>query len=66
LQKKLNGPHPAGEPRYGDVARPGCALAAQRGEEKVNVPISGERFLFAAAFPRHPALDQPRVESASR
>jgi len=50
--------------RYGDAARPGYALAVQRGEEKVNVPMNAERFLFAAEFLRHLSLTQAWVESA--
>jgi hypothetical protein len=48
--------------RYGEAARPGYALMVQRGEEKINVPLSAERFLFAAEFLRHLALDQAWVE----
>jgi hypothetical protein len=52
--------------RFGEAARPGYALAVQRGEEKINVPLSPERFLFAAELLRHLALSQAWVEVASR
>ena len=48
--------------RYGDDKRPGYALAVQRGEEKINVPVSAERFLFAGEFLRHLAMTQSWVE----
>jgi hypothetical protein len=51
--------------RYGEAERPGYALAIQRGEDKINVPMSAERFLFAADFLRHLALHQSWVEVAS-
>lgn len=54
-----------GVERYGDAERPGYALAVQRGEEKINVPTSAERFLFAADFLRHLARQQSWVEAAS-
>jgi hypothetical protein len=54
-----------GVERYGDKERPGYALAVQRGEEKINVPVSGERFLFAAELLKHLALSQAWVEVAS-
>ncbi|MDA8165287.1 MAG: hypothetical protein M0017_09710 [Desulfobacteraceae bacterium] len=49
--------------RYGEAERPGYALTVQRGEEKINVPLSGERFLFAADFLRHLALEQSWTEA---
>lgn len=49
--------------RYGDEKRPGYALSVQRGEEKINVPLSAERFLFAAEFLRHLAVEQSWVEA---
>jgi hypothetical protein len=48
--------------RYGEAERPGYALTVQRGEEKINVPLAAERFLFAAEFLRHLALHQAWVE----
>jgi hypothetical protein len=48
--------------RFGDAERPGYALTVQRGEEKINVPMSAERFLFAAEFLRHLALGQAWLE----
>ncbi len=48
--------------RYGDDNRPGFALSVQRGEEKINVPVSAERFLYAAEFLRHLSLAQAWVE----
>ncbi len=51
--------------RYGDEARPGYALSVQRGEEKINVPVSAERFLFAAEFLRHLSLTQAWVEETA-
>ncbi len=52
--------------RYGDEARPGHALSVQRGEEKINVPMSVERFLFAAEFLRHLAMEQAWIEELPR
>jgi hypothetical protein len=54
-----------GVERYGNAERPGYALAVQRGEEKINVPLGAERFLFAAEFLRHLALQQSWTEEAS-
>jgi hypothetical protein len=50
--------------RYGEENRPGFAFSVQRGEEKINVPVSAERFLFAAEFLRHLSTAQAWVEEA--
>ncbi len=50
--------------RYGDEGRPGYALSVQRGEEKVNVPVGAERFLYAGEFLRHLSTAQAWVEEA--
>ena len=44
----------------------GYALAVQRGEEKINVPVQSEQFLYAAEFLRHLSLQQAWVEEAER
>jgi hypothetical protein len=51
-----------GVERFGSGEKFGYALTIQRGEEKINVPLSGERFLYAAEFLRHLALHQAWVE----
>jgi hypothetical protein len=48
--------------RFGDEKKPGYAFSVQRGDEKINVPVSAERFLFAGEFLRHLALVQAWVE----
>jgi len=44
----------------------GYALAVQRGEEQLNVPVQAEQFLFAAEFLRHLSLQQAWVEEPER
>lgn len=44
----------------------GCALSVQRGEEHLNVPVNCERFLHAAEFLRHLAVQQAWVEEFER
>ena len=44
----------------------GCALAVQRGEEELNVPVSTDRFLHAAEFLRHLSLQQAWVEEPEK
>jgi hypothetical protein len=48
--------------RYDRGGKPGFAFAVQRGEEDVNVPVSGERFLYAGEFLRHLSLAQAWIE----
>jgi hypothetical protein len=47
--------------RYESGGRTGYAFSVQRGEEKINVPVSGERFLYAGEFLRHLSLTQAWV-----
>lgn len=51
---------------YQRNGKSGFALALQRGSETVNVPLAGERFLYAAEFLRHLALNEAWVEAAER
>jgi hypothetical protein len=51
--------------RYERNGRTGCAFSVQRGADEINVPLSGDRFLFAADFLRHLALNQAWVEQAT-
>jgi len=44
----------------------GFALSVQRGEEEINVPAAGDRFLHAAEFLRHLSLQQAWVEEVER
>jgi hypothetical protein len=44
----------------------GCALAVQRGDEELNVPVSLDRFLHAAEFLRHLSLLQTWVEEPEK
>lgn len=46
--------------------RSGFAFAVQRGEEELNVPVNGDRFLHAAEFLRHLSLQQAWVEEVER
>ena len=48
--------------RYEREGKPGFAFAVKRGEEEINVPVSGERFLFAGEFLRHLSLAQAWTE----
>ena len=48
--------------RYEREGKPGFAFAVKRGEEEINVPVSGERFLFAGEFLRHLSLAQAWIE----
>jgi hypothetical protein len=50
--------------RYESGGRTGFAFSVQRGEEKINVPVSAERFLYAAEFLRHLSLTQAWVGTA--
>ncbi|HAD03494.1 MAG: hypothetical protein A2005_05325 [Desulfuromonadales bacterium GWC2_61_20] len=43
---------------YSRAGKSGYALTLQRGSESINVPIAGERFLYAAEFLRHLALSE--------
>ena len=43
----------------------GFALAVQRGEEQLNVPVGADRFLHAAEFLRHLSLQQAWVEDVA-
>ncbi|MBE0595767.1 MAG: hypothetical protein IH614_00695 [Desulfuromonadales bacterium] len=48
--------------RYESGGRTGYAFSVQRGEERINVPVSGERFLYAGEFLKHLSLAQAWVE----
>lgn len=50
--------------RYESGGKVGYAFTVQRGEEKINVPVGGERFLYAAEFLRHLSLTQAWVGAA--
>lgn len=52
--------------RFERAGKSGFALALQRGSEQVNVPLSAERFLYAAEFLRHLSLAEAWVEAAER
>ena len=52
--------------RWERGAKSGFALAVQRGEEELNVPVSADRFLHAAEFLRHLSLHQAWVEEVER
>lgn len=52
--------------RYTRNGKDGFALGLQRGGEEINVPTTGERFHFAAAFLRHLSLREAWVEEAQR
>lgn len=47
--------------RYESGGRTGYAFGVQRGEERINVPVSGERFLYAGEFLKHLSLVQAWV-----
>lgn len=44
----------------------GFALSVQRGEETINVPTAGERFLHAAEFLRHLSVQQAWFEDVQK
>jgi len=48
--------------RYNRGGKSGFALALHRGSEEINVPLSAERFLYAAEFLHHLALSEAWVE----
>jgi len=52
--------------RWERGGKSGYALAVQRGEETLNVPVHADRFLHAAEFLRHLALQQAWVEEQER
>jgi hypothetical protein len=52
--------------RWERNGKSGCALAVQRGEEELNVPVSLDRFLHAAEFLRHLSLQQAWVEETDK
>jgi hypothetical protein len=52
--------------RWARNDKSGYALAVQRGEEQLNVPVQAEQFLFAAEFLRHLSLQQAWVEAPER
>jgi hypothetical protein len=52
--------------RWERNGKSGCALAVQRGEEEMNVPVSLDRFLHAAEFLRHLSLQQAWVEESDK
>ena len=47
--------------RYESGGKSGYAFAVQRGEERINVPVAGERFLYAGEFLKHLSLAQAWV-----
>jgi hypothetical protein len=49
--------------RWARNGKSGYALAVQRGEEQINVPVQLEQFLYAAEFLRHLSLQQAWVEA---
>jgi hypothetical protein len=52
--------------RWERGGKSGFAFTVQRGEEELNVPVSGDRFLHAAEFLRHLSLQQAWVEEVER
>lgn len=50
-----------GVERYERSGKAGFAFFVQRGEEEINVPVSGDRFLYAAEFLKHLSLTQAWV-----
>jgi hypothetical protein len=52
--------------RWERNGKSGCALAVQRGEEELNVPVSLDRFLHAAEFLHHLSLQQAWVEEIDK
>jgi hypothetical protein len=52
--------------RFERSGKIGYAFAVQRGEEEINVPVSAERFLYAAEFLRHLSLTQAWTEEGER
>lgn len=52
--------------RWARNGKSGYALAVQRGEEQLNVPVQSEQFLYAAEFLRHLSLQQAWVEEPER
>lgn len=52
--------------RWERVGKSGFALSVQRGEEEINVPTTADRFLHAAEFLRHLAMQQAWVEEPER
>lgn len=47
--------------RYESGGKTGYAFAIQRGEERINVPVAPERFLYAGEFLKHLSLTQAWV-----
>ena len=47
--------------RYESGGKTGYAFGIQRGEDKINVPVSGERFLYTAEFLKYLSLTQAWV-----
>ncbi len=47
--------------RYESGSKTGYAFAVQRGEERINVPVAGERFLYAGEFLKHLSVAQAWV-----
>lgn len=47
--------------RFEAGGRTGYAFSIQRGEERINVPLSAERFLYAGEFLKHLSLTQAWV-----
>ncbi len=52
--------------RYERGGKAGFALAVQRGPDEINVPMTGERFLYLAEFLRHLSLTEAWVEEPER
>ncbi|MFO7576855.1 MAG: hypothetical protein R6W66_03920 [Pelovirga sp.] len=52
--------------RWARDGKSGYALTVQRGEEKLNVPVQPEQFLYVAEFLRHLSLQQAWVEEPER
>ncbi|MFA5517292.1 MAG: hypothetical protein WDA20_13510 [Desulfuromonadales bacterium] len=51
--------------RYESGGKAGFAFSVQRGEERINVPVAAERFLYAGEFLKHLSLEQAWVEQAA-
>jgi len=52
--------------RWTRNGKSGYALAVQRNEEQLNVPVPSDQFLYAAEFLRHLSLRQAWVEEVTR
>jgi hypothetical protein len=52
--------------RWERGGKSGFALAVQRVEDELNVPVAADRFLHAAEFLRHLSLQQAWVEEVER